>query len=355
MSKEESPLLLQRDIAAVAGGSLSESWSSHRSVLGLLTHSARDEALQREGVGRAAFLIRDAVIGEDAENPAEGAYDPYEYQSSEFELRNTISIVCHRICSYRPVLRFFRATCWILVLLSFIEPPSWCEIPGRDDSSSEDSLATCSVLLNSYGIPAGSNGTSEHVQYYPSTRANRISKSQSLQVETVCVIIILLVLLLRIGRDGMSLTRFFRKGPSRLVRVTQLGSLLMLITGLVVGQTRHHVYARLLIALSLNDFGTHREIRSLIRVLPGVIRILVFLALLILFYAWFGTVMFLGTDEGEEHFSSLVEGMVSNIVGIPPPLNGSIGVAHPVFTNILSTPTPSGRCGSASPLLIIPT
>lgn len=42
-----------------------------------LTKSERELlALKRPGVGKAAFLIRDAILG-DVENPAKGTYNPY--------------------------------------------------------------------------------------------------------------------------------------------------------------------------------------------------------------------------------------------------------------------------------------
>ena len=47
--------------------------SSFRKVFDSFSKSERDEALEMEGVGPAAFLIRDAVLGE-VENPAEGVY-----------------------------------------------------------------------------------------------------------------------------------------------------------------------------------------------------------------------------------------------------------------------------------------
>ena len=51
--------------------------SSFRRVLESFSKSEREEALRIEGVGPAAFLIRDAVLGE-VENPAEGPYGDAE-------------------------------------------------------------------------------------------------------------------------------------------------------------------------------------------------------------------------------------------------------------------------------------
>jgi hypothetical protein len=42
--------------------------------------------------------------------------------------------------------------------------------------------------------------------------------------------------------------------------------------------------------------------------LPQIFYILALLALLVVFYAWFGVVLFYGTDQGKRDFSNLIEG-----------------------------------------------
>jgi hypothetical protein len=274
-----------------------------------LTRSARERALFYEGVGPAAFQVRDAVMGYEAENPAEGAYDPYVNHSSEFLFRNAVSVICHRLCSYRPLIQIFQGTCWFLALLTFIEPPPWCQSGGVTDENN-GRVHDCQALLSARGAPAD-NSTDTHVEYYPNSQSLLVTKSESHRIEALCMALICSYLILRVGRDGMSLSRYLRQGPSRWNRVVQLLSLFLLTVGLATGHTMHHAYVRLALVMTLNNFGTQREIRALIGMIPDVSQILVLLALLILFYAWFGTVMFLGTEEGNLHFPSLVEGMVS--------------------------------------------
>lgn len=54
---------LSRGQDAVPGSQLSRSESSVAQMFKRLTRSERATALSKEGVGRAAFLIRDAVLG----------------------------------------------------------------------------------------------------------------------------------------------------------------------------------------------------------------------------------------------------------------------------------------------------
>ena len=288
------------------------SFSTWHNLLEKLTRSERDVALAKEGVGAAAFLIRDAVVGQDVENPAEGNYDPYDPRVAHDEFRNTVSIVCHRLCSYRPLVRLLQSTCWLLVILTFIEPPDWCRpsYQTMEDGSIVESPG-CPELLAAEGIPAGDSGSETTVEYYPSSHSMLVTRLQSHRIEAVCLLILYTYVCLRIGRDGMSLTRYLRPGISQMNRVVQLVCLVALTGGLLVGHTIHHAYARMGILLSMNQLGEQRDLRVLFRLVPKVFNVLALLGVLILFYGWFGTVMFLGSEEGLLSFSSLAEAMVS--------------------------------------------
>lgn len=133
-----------------------------------LTKSERAEALQKQGVGGAAFLIRDAVLGDT--NPTAGCYDPYANPAAE--LRNLIAIVCRRLASYRPISWFMHAALWMLVILTFIEPPIWCQ---SWDETADDS---CPNLLSLQGIAAGQDETTDPVQVRPKTFIVSLGKSQ---------------------------------------------------------------------------------------------------------------------------------------------------------------------------------
>jgi hypothetical protein len=196
-----------------------------------LTRSEREVALKRPGVGRAAFLIRDAILGE-VENPAKGAYNPYANEEAEFP--NVVSVICRRICAMRSYRHVLHITVWILVLLSLFEPPSWCRSFDRvltNNSNSTSSLDGddglhdnfyCAQILSLSGPPAGDLDSAEPVQYYPNFGAMLLTRYQGLIVETFCVLMIVVFILLRIGRDGISITRYLRPGPAQAERIIEI-------------------------------------------------------------------------------------------------------------------------------------
>lgn len=204
-----------------------------------LTQSEREQALERPGVGQAAFLIRDAVLGE-VENPSEGAYIPY---STNEEFRNVVSIACRRICANRPFRRLVDVVVWLLVLLSLVEPPSWCRWSFdradalTDDDGIDNDFTTnwhCEQILGRRGPPADDLQSSVDVEYYPNWGMMLVTRYEALMVELACLSLIVVFILLRIGRDGMSFQRYLRKGTSRYPRIAELVAVVCLIIGAVV-------------------------------------------------------------------------------------------------------------------------
>lgn len=124
--------------------------------------------------------------------PCTGSYDPYA--NPEAELRNLIAIICRRVAAHKPVVRFQHAAMWMLVILTFIEPPIWCQ---SWDPTSEQS---CTNLLNLQGVAAGEEETSDPVQYYPNSKSMLLTTYQSHIVEWVCLGIVGLFFLIRFGR-----------------------------------------------------------------------------------------------------------------------------------------------------------
>lgn len=299
--------------------------------LNFSTNSERDIALSKEGVGAAAFLIRDACCGDPltVENPAEGTYDPYQYP--EAKLRNTVSVLCRRLCAYRPLVHLLHGTAWLLVVLTFLEPPHWCRdnndnsitntdnstnSNGKNSDSAQDANGGgCARLLTMTGLPAdkiftlpGDNDSLDDVQLYPNSNSMFLTVSQSRSIEWMCLAIILIFILLRIGRDGMSITRFLRPGTSRHNRVAQLVCLIVMAIGLWTRRTHYQAYFRLALLVSYST-AAQRDIQVVVRMFPKVVNILTLLFVFTLFYAWFGTVMFVGTPEGRQIFSSFVESL----------------------------------------------
>lgn len=197
------------------------------------TDSERDKALEKQGVGEAAFLIRDAVLGSEVENPAEGAYNPYQNQDHVF--KNAVSIVCRRVCAIRAVRRFTYAVVWMLVVLSVIEPPAWCfHIPGLEGDAHTFTAGHCPRIMALHGPPADDPDSGKDVQYYPNSAPFLLSRYQATILETFYLVMITLSILLKVGRDGLSLTRYLRKGRTRMTRLVEIFAVALLALGLIV-------------------------------------------------------------------------------------------------------------------------
>jgi len=116
--------------AKTVNESSSQSPSSRSSIramsdkfLSQLSSRERDHVLEENtAIWPAARLIRDAVRGE--RSPSDW-YDPNT--DLDHPIRNFLSKVCARLVAYRGMNHFVQITAWILVLLSFVESPPWCQ------------------------------------------------------------------------------------------------------------------------------------------------------------------------------------------------------------------------------------
>lgn len=234
--------------------------------------SERERAVEK-GVVQAAFLIRDAVLGE-SENPSKGTYDPYLHP--ENSIRNLLSLVFRQILSNRYLRKLSFVAVWSLALLTCVEPPSWC----RDGYNGDESL-NCQVVMALRG-PAASAETNEtttnltgaafpgedDVEYYPSSHFILLSKEQSIMIEWICLSVFSLVLLFRIGRDGCSLFRFLRRGPARTIRSLQLCAIAMLLVGLRFEYSLFQPFARLLL-LGTNLKIIYQEVQTTLEIVSA--------------------------------------------------------------------------------------
>ena len=276
----------------------------------------RTKALEHVGVGRAAFLIRDAVLGL-VENPADGAYDPYDHPESP--RLNTISTHCRRLCSSRSFRHFINGVVWILVLLTFVEPPTWCnymvlegELLGVDYFLDK---GRCPEFMTKQGPPAGGSSAEPDVFYYPNTSTIWLTVRESHAVEFACLLCLWLYVWLRIGRDGLSLRRYFRPSAPQMVRILEFTAMIFLTIGLVydTATTMDHErvfapYLRIILLITLHR-DVMRELKTLVSMMPEVANILFLLFLFIAFYAWIGVVAFYGSDEGKQMFPNIVDAM----------------------------------------------
>lgn len=268
-----------------------------------LSSTEREYALKNLGIGPAAHLIRDAVLGEKSH---ESWYDPYA--DPDQPIRNFISLLCSRLITSRWMARVMRATAWALVLLSFFDPPSWCQhntdLALVQDTTTVDDFGTCGVILRARGTAV--DGTA-HVQLYPNSSSMWLTPTQSEFVEAFCLGIIFFFLLLEFGADGLDLRRFFQAGSVGQVRMFRLSMIAFLVFGLSVkNRVLSPFFRLLLLGTILKSF--QKELNSFVRMLPHAGTILSILAILIVFYGWFGVVIFYDSEQGKRDFSNLIEG-----------------------------------------------
>lgn len=319
VAKESSPLLTKEVAGSVSSDAgldqrTKYKTSSMRSftnkMMKSLSSEDRRHALKQPGVGHAAFLIRDAVLGyQDA--PHEGFYDPYSIvntEDSKINFRNSISFVCGRLCAYNWVQRLLLAANWIVFLLSFVEPPQWCRdsdltIVGNNPNGSLSKYGDCEIILSARGTTADGD---ENQAYYPNFNLMLLSIEQSKCIELVCVFIIFLFLVLKMGDDGFVFKFFFYPGNKRYMHSFRLITLACLLAGNLSGYTVLSPFFRMLILAShLRRFL--REFCTLGKMIPAMGRILAIIAICVIFYAWFGVILFYGTEQGKEGFQNLIE------------------------------------------------
>jgi hypothetical protein len=159
-------------------------------------------------IGRAAMLIRDSILGEDrVENPTHGAYDPYSVPNeTSWEItRNAWSMICQKCVTHPWVLRLLHAALTVMIALTFLEPPHWCRQPLHKPNVR---FGTCEYMLSAKGIPASDNKTHDDADeekvdfYYPSTSSMWLTIPQANAVEVLCLSVVGVIVLMRIGRDG---------------------------------------------------------------------------------------------------------------------------------------------------------
>ena len=257
---------------STSDSSLSGRSSVHHSTLSdrffsSLSSRERNQALQTLGIGPAAHLIRDAILGEKS---TPEWFNPY--QNPHQPIRNIISLICSRLIAHRWMNRLLRATAWILVILSFIETPSWCDNPKYNDlpivhnatssNHASDEFGTCGILLRTKGTAV--DGT-EHVQLYPNFSSMWLTPKQARSVEAWCLSIIFFFLLLQFGKDGMDWRHFFHSGSvAHRLHSLRVILWLVLVLGLLIKNTTYSPFFRLVL------LGTHlktfqKELNSLVR------------------------------------------------------------------------------------------
>eukprot|EP00584_Thalassiosira_punctigera_P014654 CAMPEP_0172548632 /NCGR_PEP_ID=MMETSP1067-20121228/17872_1 /TAXON_ID=265564 ORGANISM="Thalassiosira punctigera, Strain Tpunct2005C2" /NCGR_SAMPLE_ID=MMETSP1067 /ASSEMBLY_ACC=CAM_ASM_000444 /LENGTH=816 /DNA_ID=CAMNT_0013335873 /DNA_START=47 /DNA_END=2497 /DNA_ORIENTATION=+ len=273
----------------------------------------RQRALKGPGVGKAAHLIKDAVMGhQDA--PYEGYYDPYQNERSV--LLNKISLICGRlVVRLKGAVKFCS---WVLFMLTFFEPPPWCRDAshlfvdgyGHDLFNSESSTVKeygdCKLLLDMHGTLEDGEETQ---QLYPSYNSMWLTIYQSKLTELACVCFISLYMVFEFADDGFDLRLFFYRGSHKCwIHAVRCFGLICLLASAIVDNTTINPFLRMLI---LGTFlrAVQKEMWTFMKMIPEIMLPISLLAVTVTFYAWFGVVIFYDTREGRTAFPSLAEGM----------------------------------------------
>lgn len=216
--------------------------------------SERRHALKVMGVGPAAFMIKDAVMGyQDA--PYDGFFNPYA--DPDARVRNMLSVNCGRIIASHWAINLVLGANWVLFFLSFFEPPHWCrdsslEIAKRNMNNSLSEYGDCQLLLNARGTTI--DGI-ENQDYYPNWNVMFLTISQSKRIELSCISIIFAYLVLKLGDDGFRFQFFFYTGYKRFVHSLQITMLLCLCLGVTFDFHILHPFFRMtLLASFLRNF-----------------------------------------------------------------------------------------------------
>lgn len=258
------------------------------------TYLAGAEGSERKNelatVWPAAHLIRDAILGESDE-PYDSWYDPHSNPGNE--KKNNFSILCHQ--AENQISGLLTVTMWVLVLITFFEPPHWCR--GLD-LETDHAFGSCGAVLDAR------DPSDETIEYYPNYGLMIMSEKQAHILQLICIFILSSRLFIRIGRNGFELWRFFH--PE--VRFINGLRILMLLLLLPQGGSMYHPFFRLLL------LGTYlkecrKEFASLVQLIPDVVSIMVIVAVIIGFYSVVGVLIFDVSEQGQRDFPNWIEGV----------------------------------------------
>ena len=267
------------------------SWLENSIRKALLPQRSMNDIKRHEllagNIGTAAYLIRDAVLGDDhaVEDPTSGAYNPFSSSNSKNVLLNEISIICRKYCSSWMILRVLHYSVALLLILTFFEPLHWCRNHqfnrlSPDGQQQELLFSSCDIIFRLSGVPelgTAYNNTMESkiVEYYPNTAtAVWLTVSQSHLLEIFFLSLIAAVIMLRVGRDGCCLPKYLRRSTMQWNRICQILCSMALYIGVCLEHstldkkfTTLHPYIRLILFYSFLG-GTQRDVQVLLGMLP---------------------------------------------------------------------------------------
>lgn len=279
---------------------------------------------ENPSIRTAAFLLRDAILL--AKSTSSFAHTDVFVSRKEPESPSSHSTsqtthTFRRILTSSLTRTLLRLCIAGIVLLSFVEPPSWCR----------DFQGGCKAVMSTEGIPAFYSDSSEaKIQpYYPNTGTVWFTEQQSIRLECFFVGMFLLHTLLCFATDGFSIENFFYISALRLeldsvsarrirnasiFRWVRVFALFLLVKGILSFSHNHPerpfaVLLRMLLFISYSE-GLQSEIMTVMEIIPALASVGLVLSMVIAFFGLIGVAAFYNTSEGSEHFSNIIEGKV---------------------------------------------
>lgn len=311
MRNEYSPLLSESCSPNLAQQKINV-WSAEE------TESLSLFLAENPNIRAAAFLLRDAVLL--AKSTSSFAHtDIFISLKPELRTSHATSRFFRRILTSSLVKVCLRLCITGIVLLSFIEPPSWCR----------DFEGGCQAAMSAQGVPAFySDSSEEKIQpYYPNTGTVWLTEGQSIRLEYLFVGVFLLHTLLCFASDGFSIESFFYINSLRLeldslsarrirnasmFRWVRVCTLFLLLKGMISFSLNSPnrpfaAFLRMVLFVTYSE-GLQSEILAVIEIVPALANVGLVLIMVIAFYGLIGVAAFYNTSEGLQHFSNLIEG-----------------------------------------------
>lgn len=282
----------------------------------------RTYRVNNDEVMLAASYLRDAILLTRSSSVSEYVD---QYYTAHLDGDSTISHLSRRILKYRLVKSLVHGCVLCLILLSFIEPPSWC---SNFNDGDETGANYCDLVLKKKGIPSfySNNSEPEIQDYYPNTGTNILNTNQSFMMEKFLVWVIAVYLIMKFSSYNFSMRKYFAMDAysttsmtsyaltvknlkmSSFVRIVQSSSIVLLIIGLRSTYRPWSIFLRIIVFITFSETAQEQTLIAA-KLVPTLLSVSTVLFMVIFFYGMIGVFIFNDTVEGSEFFPNLLEAM----------------------------------------------
>jgi hypothetical protein len=228
--------------------------------------------LRNPNIFQAAALVRDAIMGVQP-NSLRTSINALLLDIRTDTRHSTFALFCYRLMSFRPFSYVCYCCAWMLVVLTFIEPPFWCRNVNIDNTDMKHN--SCEAVLTSSGIPASydTNATaigstsSDIAEFYPNSYSMVVSETHSFWIEGFCTGFILFFVMVA------TCCQYLDWADTKIEQIwtktlaTQLICLVSIIVSLCFGYTKYNSIFRIVLLATVCN-GAQRDIQVLLKILP---------------------------------------------------------------------------------------